>query len=321
MEPMLAQLARELPLGDYLYEPKWDGFRCLATCAGGVVDLRSRNGRPLARYFPEVVEPLRSFEAVFDGELLIAANGDSDFGALLNRLHPSPSRVEQLRRSTPASYVIFDLPSETGLRFEERRAALERLSLQPPLTLTPITSDPAVAQRWLAGGRGIDGIVAKRRDQGYQPGQRGWIKIKPQRTADCVVAGFRPLLDSAGVASLLLGLYDGPVLVHVGVASQFRAAQRRDLFHELVPLATTLAGHPWQHGFNLGRSPMGRLPGSAGRWVAGEMTQDWAPLRPVRVCEVAYDKLDGLRFRHPAQFRTWRPDRDAQSCGIGQLAC
>jgi ATP-dependent DNA ligase len=321
MEPMLAQLARELPLGDYLYEPKWDGFRCIATCAGREVDLRSRNGRPLSRYFPEIVEPLRAFRHRFDGELMIPAQDGSDFGALLNRLHPSRTRIEELRRSTPANYVIFDLLTEPDLPFVERRAALERLEFSPPLTLTPVTADPAVALRWLEGGKGIDGIVAKRRDQRYEPGRRGWIKIKLEHVADCVVGGLRPMLESAAVASLLLGLYEDDVLVHVGVASQFTAARRLQLFQDLLPFAAPLRGHPWEHGFNLGRSPMGRLPGSAGRWVAGEMTQDWLPVRPARVCEVAYDKLDGLRFRHPARFLRWRPDRDAPSCTIGQFAC
>jgi ATP-dependent DNA ligase len=321
MEPMLAQLARELPLGDYLYEPKWDGFRCIATCSAGAVDLRSRNGRPLARYFPEIVEPLRGHRQIFDGELMVPAPDGSDFGALLNRLHPSRTRVEELRRSTPATYIVFDLLTEPEQPFAERRAGLERLRLQPPLTVTPITSDPEVALRWLQGGKGIDGIVAKRRDQRYEPGRRGWIKIKPQHTVECVVGGFRPLLDSAGVASLLLGLYEGGLLVHVGVASQFTAAQRRQLFQDLIPLASPLSGHPWEHGFNLGRSPTGRLPGSAGRWVASEMTQDWVPVRPVRVCEVAYDKCDGIRFRHPARFLRWRHDRDAQGCRTDQLAC
>jgi ATP-dependent DNA ligase len=162
--------------------------------------------------------------------------------------------------------------------------------------------------------------VAKRRDQRYEPGRRGWVKIKPLQTADCVVGGFRPLLEAAGIASLLLGLHHDGVLVHVGVASQFTEAQRRALFDDLVPIASDLRGHPWEHGFSLGRSPVGRLPGSAGRWVAGEMLQDWVPVRPLRVCEVAYDKLDGLRFRHPARFLRWRPDRDPHDCRMDQLA-
>jgi ATP-dependent DNA ligase len=321
MEPMLAQLVRELPLGDYLYEPKWDGFRCLAICVGAKVDLRSRHGRPLARYFPEIVGPLSEHDAVFDGELMIASAAGSDFAALLNRLHPSAARVEELRQATPANYVIFDLLNDPGRPFADRRRALEMLALRPPLTLTPITRDPAVARGWLYGGKGIDGIVAKRRDQRYEPGRRGWIKVKTQRTADCVVAGFRPLLESGGVASLLLGLFEGEALVHVGVSSQFTTARRRALFAELLPLAMPLRGHPWERGFNLGRSPMGRLPGSAGRWVAREMLQDWVPVQPMRVCEVAYDKLDGFRFRHPARFLRWRPDRDAKSCSMDQLAC
>jgi ATP-dependent DNA ligase len=317
MEPMLAQLERELPVGDFVYEPKWDGFRCLAFGA----DLRSRHGRPLGRYFPEIVEALQPSGPAFDGELLIAGEEGSDFAALLNRLHPSRSRVDELRRQTPATYVVFDLLDEPDRPFAERRAALERLVLRPPLSLTPVTSDPAVARLWLEQGKGIDGVVAKRRDQPYQPGRRGWIKIKPERTVECVVGGFRPLLEKRGVASLLLGMYEDGLLLHVGVSSSFRGEQRKALFDELVPLASRLRGHPWEHGFNLGRSPMGRLPGSAGRWVAGEMEQDWVPLRPVRVCEVAFDKLDGLRFRHPARFLRWRPDRLAASCTTEQLGC
>ncbi|MFN2547426.1 MAG: ATP-dependent DNA ligase [Myxococcales bacterium] len=325
MQPMLAELARELPRGDFLYEPKWDGFRCLASVTSSQVELRSRNGRPLARYFPEIVAALaRLPDVALDGELMIATVRGSDFGALLNRVHPSQSRVDELSRTTPASYVVFDLIDEPSQPFAERRARLEKLPLSLPIALTPLTDDPDQAGAWLADTerRGIDGVVAKHRASRYEPGRRGWIKVKPLRTAECVVGGFRPQLDVTGVASLLLGLYDGGALIHVGVASQFRAAQRRELFHELVPIATALERHPWEHGFNLGRSPMGRLPGSAGRWVAGEMTQDWVPVRPIRVCEVAYDKIDeGVRFRHPARFLRWRPDRDARSCLLDQLAC
>ncbi len=169
---MLAQLERELPVGDFVYEPKWDGFRCLAFGA----DLRSRHGRPLGRYFPEIVEALQTSGSAFDGELLVAGAEGSDFAALLNRLHPSRSRVEELRRATPASYVVFDLLDEPDRPFAERRSALERLALRPPLSLTPVTSDPAVAREWLKRGKGIDGVVAKRRDQPYQPGRRGWIR-------------------------------------------------------------------------------------------------------------------------------------------------
>ena len=320
ISPMLAQLARELPRGDHLYEPKWDGFRCLGFVDDGEVDLRSRNGRPFARYFPEVVEaiaPLR--DAILDGELLA-----SDFGALLNCIHPSRSRIDRLRRETPATFVVFDLlrlrgEDLTGRPFAERRARLESLDLVPPLAITPITGDPDVARAWLREGTHIDGIVAKRRDSPYQPGKRGWIKVKPERTADCVVGGLRILPAGAGLASLLLGLYEGDLLVHVGVSSSFPAGRRRELLRHLMPLIVELRGHPWERGFNLGRHPVGRLPGSAGRWVAGEMTLDWIPLAPERVCEVAYDKLDGVRFRHPARFLRWRPDRGAESCLLGQL--
>jgi ATP-dependent DNA ligase len=324
MEPMLAELARELPLGDFLYEPKWDGFRCLASARDGRVELWSRNGRPLARYFPEIVTAVLNLQRPlqFDGELLIPTPEGSDFGALLNRIHPSKSRVEELSRRTPASYVVFDVLDEPEQPFAERRARLEQLDLRPPLALTPLTDDPRKAATWLEDTErhGIDGVVAKHKGSPYRPGRRGWIKVKPQRTVDCVVGGFRPTLDAKGVASLLLGVYQDGALVHVGVVSQLKAQQREEMLRELVPLAVRLAGHPWEGGFNLGRSPMGRLPGSAGRWIAGEMTLDWVPLTPARVCEVTYDKLDdGIRFRHPAKFVRWRPDKDARSCTQDQL--
>lgn len=330
---MLAQLAHELPAGDYLYEPKWDGFRCLAfVAADGTVDLRSRHGRPFARYFPEIAEGLGALgeACVLDGELVIVGEAGFDFAALLNRMHPSASRVERLRRETPASFIAFDLlwrgrRDLSGRPFAERRAALEDLLGAPPpaILLTPATEDRRVAAEWLDRfqGLGIDGVVAKPRRAGYQPGKRAMIKVKKERTADCVVAGYRLYGDQPLLGSLLLGLYDeGGELRHVGVASSFTDARRGALLHELRPLATPLAGHPWEHGFGLGRSPMGRLAGSAGRWDPREMELDWIPLRPLLVAEVAYDQLDGARFRHPARFVRWRPDREARSCTIEQLA-
>jgi ATP-dependent DNA ligase len=328
--PMLARLERELPRDGFLYEPKWDGFRCLAARDGEDVDLRSRNDRPFARYFPEVVAALRRLPAerfVVDGELVAFADARPDFTALLARLHPAASRVERLSRETPTRLIAFDL-LEVGdedlraLPFRERRLRLERLldSVGPPLVLTPITESADEALRWLdAGpGAGIDGVVAKHEDLRYEEGARRMVKVKRERTADCVVAGFRWLVDRALPSSLLLGLYDGAELHHVGVATSFTAAARERLLEVLAPRVAPLDGHPWEHGFLLAGGAVGRLPGAAGRWAPG-MEQDWVPVAPELVCEVAYDQLDERRFRHAARFRRWRPDRDPLSCTLDQL--
>jgi ATP-dependent DNA ligase len=332
LEPMLARLERQLPADGYLYEPKWDGFRCLVFRTGEEVDLRSRNHRPLARYFPELVEALLALpEAgfVLDGEILAARHGGFDFPALLARLHPAASRVERLRRETPAVLVAFDLLARGGddLRdrpFADRRRLLARLlaGARPPLFLTPLTDDRQRATRWLEryAGRGIDGVVAKHRDQSYAPGRRQMIKVKRERTAECVVAGFRWFVDRPLPSSLLLGLYGDGELRHVGIASAFAETRRRELLGELRPLVTSLEGHPWERGFLLPGSPTGRLRGAAGRWSPEEMEQDWTPVRPELVCEVAYDQVDDWRFRHPARFVRWRPDRDVRSCLLEQLA-
>ncbi|MCA1663206.1 MAG: ATP-dependent DNA ligase [Myxococcales bacterium] len=330
-KPMLAQLRRELPVGAFIYEPKWDGLRCIAAAAAdGSVALVSRHGRPLGRYFPEIVAAVaaRGRALMLDGELLIAGAGGFDFAALLSRVHPSATRVAQLSRSTPASFVAFDLiglddESLADRPFAERRARLVELlgAARGTLIATPATDDVDVARLWLSQftGRGIDGVVAKARDLRYQPGKRAMIKVKRERTADCVVAGFRWFGDRRVVGSLLLGLYDGDELRHVGVTSSFSGARRAELLDEIRGDVVPLAGHPWERGFGLGRSPMGRLPGAAGRWDPTEMTQDWIPLRATRVVEVAYDHLDGQRFRHPARFVRWRPDREARSCAFEQL--
>jgi len=332
LEPMLGKLVRELPEGDYCYEPKWDGFRCLAFCADDQVDLRSRNDRPLARYFPEVVDSLRELstsEVTLDGELVAFRDGLLDFASLMGRLHPAASRVERLRLETPAIYVAFDLLAVDGeilcrRPFRERRLRLEQLlnTDLPGVRLTPITADRETAFGWLHryGGGGIDGVMAKGRESPYLPGKREMLKVKLERTADCVVAGARPALDEPGVASLLLGLYDeGGALVHVGVASGFARARRRELWRELAPLAIPLGEHPWREGYLVGGGPMGRLRGAAGRWTP-DMELDWLPLEPIRVCEVAYDQVDGTRLRHAARFRRWREDRDASSCKLEQFA-
>lgn len=326
--PMLARLEAALPLGGYVYEPKWDGFRCLAFAGGGQVELQSRHGRPLGRYFPEIVAALRGFDAVFDGELVVRGDAGLDFGALLERVHPSATRVAQLAAKTPAEYVVFDLLAAggedlTAQPFSARRTRLAELvaGAPPPLRLTPATDNVALATEWLDrhGGHGLDGIVAKRRDLTYQPGKRAMVKVKRRRTIDCVVAGMRRHGATPLVGSLLLGLYDGEVLRHVGGASAFAMTRRRALLDELRPLVVPLAGHPWEHGFNLGRSPAGRLPGAAGRWDPTTMTQDWVPLAPARVVEVEVDQIDGQRLRHAARFVRWRPDREPASCAIEQL--
>jgi ATP-dependent DNA ligase len=333
--PMLATLARALPTGPFVYEPKWDGFRCVAFRAGGETLLVSRNQRPFERYFPEVVEGLLALDEdrfVLDGEIVAAGPRGLDFASLMLRLHPSASRVVRLREETPASFVAFDVlaAGDDDLRerpLAERRARLdELLSGGPPaISLTPATDDHAGAATWLERftGGGIDGVVAKDVASRYEPGRRSksWLKVKPARTADCVVGGFRRVEGGALVSSLLLGLYDaGGTLRHVGVAASFPVARRRELVEELRPAVTSLAGHPWEHGFALERGPMGRLKGAAGAWDPATMALDWVPLRPELVCEVGYDQVDATgRWRHPARFLRWRPDRDASTCTLDQI--
>ena len=329
-QPMLAKLVRALPEGDVLYEPKWDGFRCLAFRDGDEIDLRSRHGRPFARYFPEVVSALGAVDEsrfVLDGELLVLAGGRFDFAALMARLHPAATRVELLARATPAIFVAFDLLAVAGedLRdepFARRRARLAELlaDARPPVFLTPATRDRELASRWLHDfrGGGLDGVVAKPLAGRYEGAKRTMLKVKHERTADCVVAGAR-LAGPGEVSSLMLGLYDaGGALEHVGVVGSLGKTARADLARELAPLVVGLQGHPWERGFLLGGGAMGRLKGAAGRWEPG-MTMDWVPLDAQRVCEVAYTQVDGRRLRHPAKLVRWRPDREPSSCRIEQL--
>src|SRR5215217_3931511 len=267
---MLARLERELPEGDFLYEPKWDGFRALALRDGAQVDLRSRHGRPLARYFPEIVEGLlaqRAGRFLVDGEIVARP-----FAALMARLHPAASRVERLRDETPAELWVFDLLALDGhalldVPFGERRARLEQF-VRPPLRLTPVTDDPHVARAWLDEH---EGVMAKARAGEYRPGARAWVKVKHDRTAECVVAGFRWNAAEPTLGSLLLGLYDDRgSLVHVGVVTGLSQARKRELLRELEPLVVPIAEHPWARGFGLDPSPLGRLLGAAGRWDPGE---------------------------------------------------
>jgi ATP-dependent DNA ligase len=330
--PMLAKLTRELPGPGFVYEPKWDGFRALAFVEGGTVDLRSRNDKKLARYFPEVAAPLGALgvDAAIDGELVVVAERGLDFASLMQRLHPAATRVRELSAKTPAAFVAFDLLAigAEDLRarpFAERRARLLELcarSTSPHLMVTPATDSLERAATWLERftGRGLDGVVAKHPGLAYSPGKRAMIKIKRARTADCIVAGVRLLEDGRGIGSLLLGLYDDrDALVHIGVASQLTAAARKEMLELLRPLATRIEGHPWEDGFHLAPSPLGRLPGSAGRWSPDEMERDWVPIRAEKVCEVTYDVVDAGRLRYPARFVRWRPDRDPPSCRFEQL--
>jgi ATP-dependent DNA ligase len=336
---MLATLVRSLPRAGYVYEPKWDGFRALVFKDGSDVDIRSRNDKKLARYFPELVDAVRALganEVVLDGEIVVAAGDGLDFAALMSRLHPATSRVDRLRDETPAAFVAFDLLAigDADLRdrpFSERRARLEVLlgRASANLLLTPATADPDVAEHWLARfrSRGIDGVIAKSPSMPYSPGRRTMVKVKHELTADVVVAGarFTMAADPKGgerpiVGSLLLGLHDERgQLVHIGVVSQLTRARRAEMAAEVARDIVALEGHPWEGGFGLERSPLGRLAGSAGRWSPDEMVRDWVPLRPTRVCEIAYDTIDDHRLRYPARFLRWRPDRVAASCGFDQL--
>jgi len=332
--PMLAKLARELPTGEGLvYEPKWDGFRCIVFRDADEVELGSRNERPLTRYFPELIGPLRDdlpAKVVLDGEIVIAGPNGLEFEALLQRIHPAQSRVSMLAETTPASFVAFDILALDGrdLRrtpFGERRSLLEKClsAAKPPIRLTPATSDPAVARDWFARfeGAGLDGVVAKGIDLPYREDERVMIKVKHERTADCVVAGFRWHKSGGVVGSLLLGLYDDTArLHHVGVAASFTTARRRELLEEIAPYrVTSIDGHPWEGWAEPeARAGAGRKPGAPSRWNA-KKDLSFEPLSPQLVCEVSYDHLQGTRFRHATTFRSWRPDRKPESCTYAQL--
>ncbi|MDP9071623.1 MAG: ATP-dependent DNA ligase [Actinomycetota bacterium] len=326
--PMLAKLARELPpAGGILYEPKWDGFRCIVFRDGDEVELGSRNEKPMTRYFPEVADAVRAQappRCVLDGEIVIAGPTGLDFDALLQRIHPAQSRVRRLVAETPASFVAFDLLAldEEDLRplsFSERREALVAAlgPALPPVHVTPATEARSVALDWFDRfeGAGLDGVVAKPVDLPYRENERAMVKVKHERTADCVVGGFRWHKSGPVVGSLLLGLYDGTgVLHHVGVAASFTMERRRQLVEELAPYREGAGSdHPW-HWFDGGRKP-----GTPSRWNAGK-DLSFEPLRPELVCEVAYDHLQGDRFRHATAFRRWRPDRAPESCTYAQLA-
>ena len=334
VEPMLAKLADALPTGgDFLFEPKWDGFRAIVFRGASDVYIQSRDLRPLDRYFPELHQALLERlppGCVIDGEIVITTPQGLDFDALQLRLHPAASRVAKLAQETPASFVGFDLLAANGRSLMEapqskRREQLERLLRKagPPVYLTPVTRDRAQAVQWLEQfeGAGLDGVIAKPADAPYQPGKRAMFKIKHARTADCVVAGFRWHKSGVGVVgSLLLGLYDARGhLQHVGVTSSFTMAVRRRLAEELAPLREgTIRNHPWREWAQAEAHGSNRMPGGQSRWSAGK-DLSWEPLRIERVCEVKYDHLQGDRFRHAATFLRWRPDKQPADCRYDQL--
>lgn len=333
VKPMLAKSVASIPPGMH-YEAKWDGFRAIVFRDGAEIELGSRTGKPLTRYFPELVEALRERvpgRCVLDGEIVIARAGHLDFDALTERIHPAASRVRTLAERTPASFVAFDLlalddQALLDVPLTDRRALLDRAlaGAGPPVHLAPATTDLAVAEEWFERfeGAGLDGIVAKPLDLRYRQDERAMFKIKHERTADVVVAGYRLHKSGPVVGSLLLGLYDGQGrLQHVGVSAAFPMKRRAELVEELAPLRMDeVTGHPWAAWSEEAAHESARLPGAPSRW-SGKKDLSWVPLRPERVAEVAYDHMEnGQRFRHTARFRRWRPDRTPESCTYAQLA-
>ena len=340
LEPMLAKAADALPDGEgWLYEPKWDGFRAIVFRDGEEIYTQSRDLKPLDRYFPELAAPLKANlpdRCVLDGEVVIAGEEGLEFESLLLRIHPAASRVNMLAEQSPASFVAWDLLSigDDDLRDVpqgDRRARLETAlaGVAAPIHLTPATRDRATAADWFDRfeGAGLDGVVAKRLDAPYQPGKRAMLKIKHQRTADCVVAGFRWHKNGPAthVGSLLLGLFDDEgALHHVGVTSSFTWDKRAALAEELAPLRErALDDHPWKEWAEWAVAGAAdasgqRLPGATSRWNRGK-DLSWEPLRAERVAEVAYDHLQGDRFRHGTTFKRWRPDKPTSDCRYDQL--
>ena len=340
VQPMLAKSVKGIPdpskHGGLVFEPKWDGFRCIVFRDGDEVELASRNTKPLTRYFPEVVDAVRRSlpeRCVVDGEIFVSIGDRLEFEKLQERIHPADSRVRMLAETTPAGFVAFDLlavgdESLVKQPFEERRQRLEKALADavPPVHLTRTTTDPTEATEWFSRfeGAGLDGVVAKPMGSPYQQGVRTMLKIKHERTADVVVAGYRLHKTSTPekplLGSLLLGLYDDQGrLQHIGVSASFTAARRAELVEELQPLVVgDLSEHPWGEWSDWAIANPDRVPGTQSRWSAGK-DLSFVPLRPERVLEVGYDHMEGSRFRHTAQFKRWRPDRDPESCGYAQL--
>jgi len=332
--PMLAKRVGELPVGDtWIFEPKWDGFRTLIFRDGDEIFIQSRDEKSLNRYFPELIQPLKSQlprRVVLDGEIVIAKDGGLEFEALQLRIHPAASRINLLSKQIPASIVIFDLIAEDNrdlraTEFQKRRERLESLlsSAEPPIHLTPATRDISIAHDWFQRfeGAGLDGVIAKPVSGIYEPNRRVMLKVKHERDCDCVVAGFRWHKNGKGTAigSLLLGLFDDSgALHHVGVCSSFTERLRKELVDFLAPYRKdALNGHPWKEWAQHVESGQ-RIPGGQSRWSQGK-DLSWEPLRPELVAEVAYDHMQGSRFRHIAQFRRWRKDKKPSDCTYGQL--
>jgi ATP-dependent DNA ligase len=335
--PMLAKRVADIPNGNgWIFEPKWDGFRAIVFRNDGEILIQSRDGKSLNRYFPELLETLYAQLpniCVLDGEIVIAGRSGLDFDALQLRIHPAASRVKLLSQQTPASMVFFDLLSEGGrdLRhepFESRRSRLESLlsSARSPVHITPATREKTVAKDWFRRfeGAGLDGVMAKPATGIYESDKRVMLKVKHERDCDCVVAGFRwyKNSDETAIGSLLLGLYDDAgALQHVGVCSSFKLEKRRELVEYLAPYRKdALKHHPWRSwaGIDAGSDDEQRMPGGQSRWSQGK-DLSWEPLRPELVVEVAYEHMQGLRFRHMAQFRRWRVDKKPADCTYEQL--
>lgn len=334
--PMLAKRIDELPPGDrWIFEPKWDGFRALVFRDGDEVLIQSRDEKSLNRYFPELIEPLQRAlpqQCVLDGEVVIARSGALDFEALQLRIHPAASRVKLLAQETPASVVFFDLVAEgerdlRGEPFQRRRERLEELlsGAAPPIHLTPATRERRIAQDWFRRfeGAGLDGLIVKPEAGVYESDKRTMIKVKHERDCDCVVAGFRWYKDSeqTAIGSLLLGLFDDSgALQHVGVCASFTKEKRRELLEFLTPYRkNALANHPWKSWASFDENAGGhRMPGGQSRWSQGK-DLSWEPLRPELVVEVAYEHMQGRRFRHMAHFRRWRTDKSPEECTYAQL--
>ena len=331
--PMLAKRVSDIPTtGTYIFEPKWDGFRALIFRDGDEVLIQSRDEKPLNRYFPELIEPLKSQlpkRCVLDGEVVLARNGSLDFDALQLRLHPAASRVKMLSEQMPASIVFFDLLCEgsrdlRGVAFEKRRSKMESIlsSVSSPLHITPATNDLDIAGDWFRRfeGAGLDGVVAKPASGTYESNKRVMLKVKHERECDCVVAGFRwhKKGDGTSVGSLLLGLFDDDrQLHHVGVCASFTDKKRIELVEFLEPYRkNALAKHPWKEWATMDIDK--RIPGGQSRWSQGK-DMSWEPIRPELVVEVAYDHMQGSRFRHTAQFRRWRTDKKPIDCTYAQL--
>ncbi|WP_049568341.1 ATP-dependent DNA ligase [Streptomyces sp. SBT349] len=331
VKPMLAKPVSRIPDGMH-YEAKWDGFRAIVFRDGDEIEIGSRTTKSLTRYFPELAEGLRAHlprRCVVDGEIIIVRGDRLDFDALLERIHPAASRVRTLAERTPATFVAFDLlalgdDALLDAPLHERRAALTTAlrDTREPVFVTPATRDPEVARQWYERyeGAGLDGVVAKPLDLAYRPDERAMVKVKHERTADCVVAGLRHHRSGPVVGSLLLGLYDDERrLQHVGVSASFTMRRREELMEELAPLRMdSVEGHPWADWAREEAHEESRMPGAPSRWSGGK-DLSWVPLRPERVVEVAYDHMQGSRFRHTARFRRWRPDREPESCTYAQL--